>query len=122
MEADTASLIAGDVTAHRHHLMPFLDLLETQIAATAVAGGKEEVDVDFTVSAAEEELDDTTEQLIGDDTVRRWTERWHFERDPSIDSSTIDREHWGEWLVAHRGWLVTAMTRLGDPVPQPAPA
>lgn len=63
--------------------------------------------------------------VAGDATVRRWSERWRFERDLSMDSSQTDRDHtrkFGDegWMGAHRGWVVTQIERL--PAAPAAPA
>ena len=121
MEAEVRQEVAGDVTAHRHHLLPGLEVDGATIVAAAVAGGREVLDVRLDVAGEEMERDDATGAVVaGDATVRRWSERWRFERDPSLDSSQTDREHtlmFGDegWMVAHRGWVVTQIERLPAP-------
>ena len=110
--------VSGDVAAHRHHLLPGLEVDETTIVAASVAGGREVIDVRLDVAGEEMERDDATAAVVaGDATVRRWSERWRFERDPSMDSSQTDRDHtlkFGDegWMVARRGWVVTQIERL----------
>jgi hypothetical protein len=118
MEAEIRQEVSGDVAAHRHHLLPGLEVDDATIVAAAVAGGREVIDVRLDVAGEEMERDDATAAIVaGDATVRHWSERWRFERDPSMDSSQTDREHtfkFGDegWLVAHRGWVVTQIERL----------
>lgn len=119
MQSELQNAISGDVASHRHHLLPFLTLNDAVIASAQVVGGKEQIDVQFSISAAEEDVDDRTGQILeGDDTERPWEERWRFTRDPQVDTSVIDERHEislidaDEWLVAHRGWQVTLITRL----------
>ena len=111
--------ISGDVAAHRHHLLPFLSVDDAVIAGAQVAGGEEQIDVRFSVSAVGEDLDDRTGQMLaGGDTAHSWEERWRFTRNPQVDTSVSDERHQitftrtGEWMVAHRGWVVTEIARL----------
>jgi hypothetical protein len=121
MEAEVKEEVSGDVAAHRHHLLPGLEVDDATIVAAAVAGGREVIDVRLDIAGEEMERDDATMAIVaGDATVRRWSERWRFERDPSMDSSQTDLEHtykFGDegWLVAHRGWVVTQIERLPAP-------
>jgi Tim44-like domain len=119
MQSDLQNAISGDVAAHRHHLLPFLSLKDAVIAGARLSGGQEEIDVQFSISAGEEDRDDRTGQIVaGDDTERSWEERWRFTRDPQADTSASDERHeitfvrTDQWMVAHRGWLVTEITRL----------
>jgi hypothetical protein len=121
MEAEVRQEVSGDVAAHRHHLLPGLEVDAATIVAATVAGGREVVDVRLDVAGEELERDDATTAVVaGDTTVRHWSERWRFERDPSVDSSRSDLSHtlrFGDegWLVAHRGWVVTQIERLPAP-------
>ncbi len=127
MEAEVKSEVGGDVAAHRHHLLPGLEVDEAIIVEAAVTDGREVIDVRLEVAGEELERDDATLAVVsGDDTVRRWSELWRFERDPSVDSSQTDREHTlkfgdGGWLVAHGGWVVTTIERLPAPPPAAPP-
>jgi predicted lipid-binding transport protein (Tim44 family) len=119
MQSELQNAISGDVASHRHHLLPFLSVNDAVIAGAQVVGGKEEIDVQFSISAAEEDVDDHTGQVLaGNDAERSWDERWRFTRDPLVDTSVSDEQHeisliaTDAWLVAHRGWLVTHITRL----------
>jgi predicted lipid-binding transport protein (Tim44 family) len=119
MQSELQNAIAGDVASHRHHLLPFLSVNDAVIASARVVGGNEEIDVQFSISAAEEDVDDRTGQVLaGDDSERSWEERWRFMRNPQVDTSVSDERHQitfvdaDQWLVAHRGWLVTEITRL----------
>jgi hypothetical protein len=119
MQSELQDAISGDVASHRHHLLPFLWVNDAVIAGAQVTGGQEEIDVRFSISAAEKDLDDSTgEVLAGDDTEHSWVERWRFTRDPKVDTAVSDEHHEiaaaraDQWLVAHRGWIVTEITRL----------
>jgi hypothetical protein len=68
---------------------------------------------------AEEDLDDRTGQVVGGDIAEHsWVEVWRFRRTPGTDTSASDEQHEitfaepDRWMVAHRGWTVTDMTRL----------
>jgi len=126
MEAELRQEVSGDAAAHRHHLLPGLEVDDVSVVAAAVTAGREVLDVRLTVAGEELERDDATTAVVaGDTTVRRWAEVWRFERDPARDSSETDREHtlrFGDgWLVAHRGWVVTRIQRLPD-APSPPPS
>jgi hypothetical protein len=119
MQRDLQDVISGDVASHRHHLLPFLTITDAVIAAAEVTAGQEQIDVLFSVSAAEEDVDDRTDQVLaGDGAERSWTERWRFTRNPAVDTSASDLRHEitldpaAQWMVAHRGWTVTDITRL----------
>ena len=119
MQSEVQNAISGDVASHRHHLLPFLWLNDAVIAGAEVVGGQEEIDVRFSISAAEKDMDDRTGQVpAGDDTQHAWEERWRFTRDPTADTSVNDEHHeiaqarTDQWMVAHRGWVVTEIARL----------
>ena len=118
MQSELQNAISGDVASHRHHLLPFLSVDDAVIAGAEVSGGQEQIDVRFSVSAAEEDVDTGTGQILGgDDTVHSWEERWRFTRNPQVDTSASDERHQvtfaraDQWLVAHRGWVVTEIAR-----------
>ena len=119
LQSELHSAVSGDVASHRHHLLPFLWVKDAVIAGAEVAGGREQIDVRFSVSAAEEDVDDSTgEVLAGDGTEHSWDELWRFTRTPGADTAASDQRHIlaadpaGQWLVAHQGWVVTQITRL----------
>jgi len=119
MEREIQNAISGDVASHRHHLLPFLWINDAVIAGAKVVDGQEEIDVRFSISAAEEDLDDRTGQVVaGDSTERSWEELWRFTRHPGVDTTTSDEQHeitdvrTDQWMVAHRGWVVTDIARL----------
>jgi len=119
MQGELQNAISGDVAAHRHHLLPFLTVKDAVIAGTEVVAGREQIDVLFSISAIEEDLDDRSGQVMaGDTSEHSWEERWRFARDPQADTSASDERHeitldrTGQWMVAHRGWTVTQIERL----------
>jgi hypothetical protein len=128
MERELNDVIAGDVAAHRHRILALLEVIDATIVAAAFEAGRERLGVRFVFSAEEIERDGATEAVISDDHgVHRWAELWQFERDPSLDQTATDQQHilsFGadRWLFAHRGWVVTTITRLQDAVRQPSEA
>jgi predicted lipid-binding transport protein (Tim44 family) len=119
MQRELQDAISGDVAAHRHHLLPLLTVQDAVIADAQVTGGLEQIDVVFTIAAMEEDVDDVTGQaLAGDTSSHTWQEQWRFTRDPRVDTSASDVRHEisfdrsSQWLVAHRGWIVTHIERL----------
>jgi hypothetical protein len=119
MQSQMQDVIAGDAASHRHHLLPFLWIKDAVIADAQVVSGREEIDVRLSVSAAEEDIDDRTRQIVGGDSAEHaWDELWRFTRTPGADTSVSDERHEitsaepDRWLVAHRGWRVTDITRL----------
>jgi predicted lipid-binding transport protein (Tim44 family) len=125
MERELNDVIDGDVASHRHHILSQLEVVEATIVSASVVDGRERVGMRFIVGAEEIVRDAATDQIVTDDhLVHRWAELWQFDRDPSVDSSATDEQHvlsFGpdRWLFAHRGWVVTGITRLEDPMLQP---
>jgi hypothetical protein len=119
MQHQMQDAITGDVASHRHHLLPFLWIKDAVIAGAQVVSGREEIDVRFSLSAAEEDLDDRTGQVVGGDSAEHsWDEVWRFTRTAGADTSASDEQHEitfddpDRWMVAHRGWTVANITRL----------
>lgn len=119
MQWELQNVISGDVAGHRHHLLPFLWVNDAVIASAQVVDGHEEIGVRFSVSATEEDVDDRTGQVLtGGDTELSWEEDWRFTRDPGANTSVSDMRHQitsvraDQWMVAHRGWVVTEIARL----------
>src|SRR5215475_8221028 len=67
MQKQMQDNISGDVASHRHHLLPLLWLRDAVIAKAAVVGDHEEIDVRFSISAAEADVDDRTGQSVAGD-------------------------------------------------------
>jgi predicted lipid-binding transport protein (Tim44 family) len=119
MQREMQDAISGDVASHRHHLLPFLWIKDAVIAGAEVVDSQEEIDVRFSISAAEDDVDDRTGQVLaGDPTEHSWEELWRFARHPGADTSVTDEQHEitnvaaDQWMVAHRGWIVTGIARL----------
>lgn len=119
LQQELESAISADVAAHRHHVLPFLMIKDAVITGAQVVGGQEQIDVRFAISAGEEDVDDRSGQVVaGDSTERSFDERWRFSRDPGADTAASDERHeisldrTDQWLVAHRGWIVTEIERL----------
>jgi hypothetical protein len=119
MQREIQNAISGDVASHRHHLLPFLWVNDAVIAGAEVVNGQEEIDVRFSISAGEEDVDDRTGQVLaGGSAEHSWEELWRFTRAPQADTSASDERHeitnvhTDQWMVAHRGWVVTDIARL----------
>lgn len=119
LQRELQSTISADVASHRQHVLPFLWIKDAVIADARVIDGQEQIDVLFSISAGEEDVDDRTGQvLVGDSTEHSWEERWRFTRDPGADTAASDERHeisldrTGQWMFAHRGWVVTQIERL----------
>src|SRR5215469_13074010 len=119
MQREMQDAIAGDVASHRHHLLPFLWIKDAVIAGAQVVNGRDEIDVRFSLSAAEEDVDDRTGQVVGGDSAEHsWDEVWRFTRTAGADTSASDERHEitfddpDRWMVAHRGWTVASITKL----------
>jgi predicted lipid-binding transport protein (Tim44 family) len=116
-------VIQGDVASHRHHLLPGLEVRTAVIQSADVTGGKVTLVVRFHLTSEELDRDSKGKILAGDLTDRDWDEVWTFWRDPGTDPASVDSQHLinifspGGWLFAHRGWVVTAIERLGEPDP-----
>jgi len=114
LQSELENAISADAAAHRRHVLAFLSVNDAVIAGAQVVDGLEQIDVRFSISGAEKDVDDYTGQTqAGDDTERSWQERWRFTRHPGVDTSASDERHQitdvstDQWLVAHRGWTVT---------------
>lgn len=119
LQRELQDAVTGDVTSHRHHLLPFLSVNDAVITDAEVAGGQEQIRIRFSISAAEQDLDNRSGQVLaGDSAEHAWEELWQFTRTPNTDTSASDERHEiadapaDQWLVAHRGWVVTEITRL----------
>ncbi len=119
LQRELQNAISADVASHRQHVLPFLWIKDAVIADARVIDGQEQIDVLFSISAGEEDVDDRTgEVLVGDSTEHSWEERWRFTRDPGADTAASDERHeisldrTGQWMFAHRGWVVTQIERL----------
>jgi hypothetical protein len=119
IEREIENAISGDVDSHRHHVLPSLWLKDAVIAGADVIDGQEQIDVRFSISGTEQDLNDVTgEALTGDGDERSWEELWRFSRHPGADTSDSDERHQitsirtDQWMFAHRGWVVTNITRL----------
>ena len=126
MRQQINDVIEGDVASHRHVILSQLTVTDATIVSATAVDGREQCGVRFVVGAEQVVRSAGSEQVVSDDgQVRKWSELWQFERDPKVDASATDRQHalsFGHdgWLFAHRGWVVTAITRLGDPVAPPS--
>jgi predicted lipid-binding transport protein (Tim44 family) len=124
LEAQLKTVVAGDLASHRHHLLPGLEIRSAQIQSTEVVDGKIQIAVGLHLRSEEVDLDDAGKVVAGDYTDRDWDEVWTFVRDPRIDTRAFDAAlvdiplDKGGWLFAHKGWIVTSITRLGaaDPL------
>ena len=119
LQREIQEAVSGDVASHRHHLLPFLWLKDAVIAGAEAVEDREQVDVRFSISAAEEDVDDVTGAAVaGGSDEHAWEELWRFTRAIGADASASDERHQvtgvpaDQWMFAHRGWVVTDITRL----------
>lgn len=119
IQREIQEAVSGDVASHQHHLLPFLWLNDAVIAHAEVIDGREQIDVRFSISAAEQTVDDITgETVAGDGDEHTWEELWRFTRQTGADTSDSDERHQvtsvhtDQWMFAHRGWIVTDIARL----------
>jgi predicted lipid-binding transport protein (Tim44 family) len=123
LKAALEAAIASDAAAHRHHLLAGLEIASAVITGATVGDGKLNIVVRFHLEGEEMDRDDHLNVVAGSQDEQTWDEEWTFWRDPSVDTSATDEDHIltrerdGGWLFAHRGWLVTTITRLGAPDP-----
>ena len=74
--------------------MPVVPKLEHAVISGAeVVVGQEEIDVRFSVSAAEERMDDRTGAVMACDDPALLEERWRCRPDPKADTSVGDKRH-----------------------------
>ena len=118
---ELSTVMAGDVAAHRHHLLPALEIKTAVITTAAVTDGKMMLTVRFHLSGEQLDRDDKMNIVSGTTDVVEWDEDWAFWRDPSVNADDIDQQHDlareidGGWMFAHKGWVVTSITRVGLP-------
>jgi len=119
LEKELDDVIAGDVAAHRHHLLPGLEIRTIVITSAAVTDGTLTLTTRLHLVGEEAERDDSFKLVSGSEQAHEWDEDWTFWRDPSVDSSATDRQRTemrqsqGGWFIAHKGWMVTAIERAG---------
>jgi predicted lipid-binding transport protein (Tim44 family) len=112
---EVKTAIDGDVASHQHHLLPGLEIQSAAITTAQVVDGKLQVIVRFHLWA----MNPSEAPVNGIDQGDSWDEDWTFWRDPTVDASTTDHEHAlrreveGGWLFAHKGWIVTSISRAG---------
>jgi predicted lipid-binding transport protein (Tim44 family) len=118
IQREIQDAVSGDVVSHRHHLLPFLWLNDAVIARAEVVDDREQIDVRFSISAAEQDVDDATGAAVaGDRDEHSWEELWRFTRRDGADTSASDERHQitsvraDQWMFAHRGWVVTDIAR-----------
>jgi predicted lipid-binding transport protein (Tim44 family) len=113
--SEVKNAIDGDVASHRHHLLPGLEIQSAAITTAQVVQGKLVIIVRFHLWA----MTEGAAPVNGIDQGSSWDENWTFWRDPTIDAGATDHEHAlrreveGGWLFAHKGWIVTSITRAG---------
>lgn len=121
LAGELAAAVSGDTASHRFHLFPELEITGAALTSARVAGGTPTIVVRFHLRGEELERDVTLRAVAGDESDHEWDEDWTFERHPQPDTGTVDEQHAllptaeGGWMFAHRGWVVSAIQRVGDP-------
>jgi hypothetical protein len=121
LEGELRAATARDVEAHRHHLLPSLEIDDARIVEALLVDRKEVVTVRLSLRGEQLVRDDATEEVVqGSTDVIAWQEDWTLTRDPRVSDTRAQDEKLtlsGQWFVAHRGWVVTKIERLTESVP-----
>lgn len=76
------SIIAGEVFAHRHHILAFLEITGAQIVAASSAGRSDRVVVELQLQGQQGDVAEGQPLVPDAAAARTWTERWTFGRMP----------------------------------------
>lgn len=119
LAAELSTAVANDDASGRHHVEPELEIASCAITAAGVENGVPTVVVRFHLTG--EELDrDTSMRIVGGTaTESAWDEEWTFQRTAADGCDAVDEDHalrtagQGGWMLPHRGWVATAIQRIG---------
>lgn len=85
------SIVAGEVAAHRHHVLAFLEITAARIVAASSQEGADRVVAELELQGQQGDVAEDAGLVPDAAAARTWTERWTFERAPG------------------QGWLVAAV-------------
>lgn len=124
LAAELSTAVADDETANRHHVEPELEIATCAITAARVDDGVPTVLVRFHLTGEELDRDTSLRIVAGTDAEQAWDEEWTFQRTAADGCDAVDEDHatrteeQGGWMLPHRGWVATAIQRVGaaDPL------
>ena len=121
LATELTAAVGADEAANRHHVEPELEISSCAITAASVDGGVPTVTVRFHLTGEELDRDTFMRVVAGTDAETQWDEDWTFARTGANGCDAVDEDHatrtddQGGWMVAHRGWVATAIQRVGAP-------
>ena len=121
LATELTAAVGADVAANHHHVEPELEISSCAITAASVDGGVPTVVVRFHLTGEELDRDTSMRVVAGTDAETQWDEDWTFARTAANGCDAVDEDHatrtdvQGGWMVAHRGWVATAIRRVGAP-------
>lgn len=123
LTAELLAAVNNDNATQRFHVFPQLEIDAATITSARVEEGTPAIVVRFHLRGEELDRDGSLRVVAGDDSEHEWDEDWTFQRPPQSDTDSVDEQHAllaseeGGWMFAHRGWVVTAIQRVGAPDP-----
>ena len=121
LATELTAAVAADEAAHRHHAEPELEIAACAITAASVENGVPTVVVRFHLTGEELDRDTSMRVVAGTDAETQWDEDWTFARTAADGCDAVDEDHetrtdeQGGWMLPHRGWVATAIQRVGAP-------
>lgn len=121
LATELTAAVGADEGARRHHVEPELEIATCAITAASVKSGVPTAVVRFHLTGEELDRDTAMRVVAGSDAEAQWDEDWTFARTAADDSDAVDEDHatrtdeQGGWMVPHRGWVATAIQRVGAP-------
>ena len=121
LASELSTTVADDDAANRHHVEPGLEIATCAITAANVANGVPTVTVRFHLTGEELDRDTSMRVIAGTESETAWDEDWTFQRTAADGCDAVDEDHalrtteQGGWLLPHRGWVATAIQRVGTP-------
>lgn len=121
LATELTAAVGADEAAHRHHVEPELEISSCAITAASVESGVPTVVVRFHLTGEELDRDSSLRVVAGTDAETQWDEDWTFARTAADGCDAVDEDHatrteeQGGWMLAHRGWVATAIARVGAP-------
>lgn len=121
LAAELSSAVAADDASGRHHVEPALEIASCAITAASVENGVPTVTVRFHLTGEELDRDTAMRVIAGSTAETAWDEEWTFQRTAADGSDAVDEDHalrtddQGGWMMPHRGWVATAIQRIGVP-------